>query len=129
MNEQPDLFGEVHEEQAGPAKAAKGPEDLPPASLSAIRSRSRLCDLGCGQLIVFAVTERKTRGGGTRTGWMPVDISHDPREGNVRLVAEGRVFRAHVLNKAQRAGRTTLHRSHMDTCARKDQLPKRRGDR
>ena len=131
MNEQPDLFGDVSAEPGGPAKPEKDPADLPPAGLGAIRARARLCDLGCGALIVFAVTRRRVRGDGEATGWMPVDIDHDPSNGNIRLVVEGRSYRAYVLNKAQRAGRTTLHRSHMDTCKNKNQLPKRerRGDR
>lgn len=127
MSDSPDLFGEFHEEPSAPVKAERDPADLPPASMTAIRSKARLCDLGCGALIVFAATVRKMRGGVERPGWMPVDIDHDPREGNIRLVAEGRGFRAYVLNKAQRAGRTNLHRSHMMTCPNRDRLSSRRG--
>jgi hypothetical protein len=87
--------------------------DKPPAPVGVLRARAGRCR-SCSAVIVFALVT-KTMHGRKTTRPHPYDVEPDP-DGTTHLVVEGRRIMAYPINKNNRGGRLTLHKSHFKTC-------------
>lgn len=100
----------VPEKKPAPVREAL---DKPPAPVGVLRVRGTWCR-SCSAPIVFAIVTR-VAGGKKTTRLHPYDVEPDA-DGTTHLVVEGRRIMAYPINKGNRGGRLTLHKSHFKTC-------------